>query len=99
MSFQIRQYENENALILSGAITVDQAADLHAALLPLALEARPIAVEADTVTSVHTSILQMLLSLKQSVPQFDLRAVSPAFTDAMARLGLNSLLASSKTKP
>ena len=90
MSFQIQQRENENVLVLSEELGVAQAAELHAALLPIALVAKPITVEAQAVTGIHTSILQMLISLKHSAPRLNLRSASPAFASAVQRLGLGA---------
>ncbi len=94
MAFQISEQENENVLVLSDDVGVPQAAELHGALLPIALSSKPIVVEAQAVTSIHTSILQMLISLKQSVPRLSVRSASPAFASAVDRLGLKARLTS-----
>jgi len=99
MPFQIQPQEKVNVLVLSEDFTIAHAAELHAALLPLAIEDKPIAIETQAVTSIHTSIVQLLFSLKQSVPQFELRSVSPAFVGAVERLGLKTTLTSSAAKP
>ena len=99
MSFQIVNQENENVLILSEDIGVAQASELHAALLPLALSDKPIAVQAQAVTSIHASIVQLLLSLKRSIPQFELRSPSPAMDAALLRLGLKAHFISPHAKP
>ena len=84
---------------MSDDITIAQAAELHAALLPIALQDKPIAIEAGAVTTIHTSIIQVLLSLKQSVPYFTLRSVSAPFASAVNRLGLEASLSPASAKP
>lgn len=99
MPFEIKSREQETVLVLSEDITIAHAAELHAALLPVALQDKPIAVEAGAVTAIHTSILQILLSLRQSVPSFTLRSVSVPFSSAVNRLGLNHSLSPAPPQP
>ena len=89
MSFEIKRELSENLVILGMEVSIAEVRNFHAALLSLALDAKPLAIDARAVQTIHTSILQILYSLKLCTSQFSVRAASAQFSTALERLGLN----------
>jgi len=91
MSFEIKREPSQNLVILGREVSIAEARDFHAAVLSLALDAKPLAIDACAVQTIHTSILQLLFSLKLCASQFSVHGASAQFTSALERLGLDLL--------
>lgn len=91
MSFEIKNEPSQNLIVLGTEVTIAEARDFHSAVLSLAQDAKPLAIDAQAVQAIHTSILQMLYSLKLGASQFTVCGASAQFTASLERLGLNLL--------
>jgi len=91
MSFEIKHEPTENRIILGEEVSIAEARDFHAAVLALALDAKPLTVDARAVQAIHTSAVQILFSLKLCAGQFSVHGASAQFTTAIERLGLDLL--------
>ena len=88
MSWQINRAGNASVVVLDGEISIQQAADFHAAVLTLAGEGATVRLDAGTVHSVHSSIMQILYALSQAAPEFGIADASDEFRAAETRVGL-----------
>ena len=61
---------NGHVLVLGSELGIQNAADFHQAVLPLAGSGGAVRVDARAAKSVHTSIMQILYALSQAVPDF-----------------------------
>jgi len=95
MSFEIKNESAQNLIILGAEVSIAEARDFHAAVLTLALDAKPLAIDARAVQTIHTSILQILFSLRRGACQISVHGASAQFTASIERLGLNLLGATS----
>jgi len=95
MSFEIKTEPSQNIIILGQEVSIAEARDFHAAVLALALDAKPLAIDARAAQTIHTSILQILYSLKLGASQISFHGASAPFTASLERLGLNLLGATS----
>jgi anti-anti-sigma regulatory factor len=89
MSWQIKQEGGASVVLLDGEMGIQNAADFHQAVLPLAGVGGAVRVDARAAKSVHTSIMQILYALSQAVPDFIVTEASENFRAAEARMGLS----------
>jgi anti-anti-sigma regulatory factor len=96
MSWEIKRNEGIDVVILDREMCIQNAAEFYQAVLPLAGSTRPVRVDAAATRSLHTSILQILYALSQSVTDFGVASSSEEFRAAEVRVGY-SLLRSTDT--
>ena len=89
MSWQINQEGSANVVVLDSEMGIQNAADFHQAVLPLAGIGGAVRVDAKAAKSVHSSIMQILYALSQAVPDFGVTEASEDFRAAEARMGLS----------
>jgi len=97
MSWQIKQEGSITVVVLDSDLGIQNAAEFHQAMLPLAVTGGAVRINAQAVRSVHTSIMQILYALSQAVPDFTVTQASEAFRAMEVRVGFS--LARSGKKP
>ena len=88
MSWQIRQEESGSLFVLDGEMRIQDAVSIYEAALPLAFSASAVRVSALVTGPVHTSIMQILYTLSQSVSDFGVTEASEDFAKAEVGVGL-----------
>lgn len=88
MPFTIASTPGKLILTLEGAVTIRQAHSLAAGLAESLDEATPVAVDTVDLEDIDTCVLQVLCSLKKSVPALVFDNPSEAFAGAVDRCGL-----------
>jgi anti-anti-sigma regulatory factor len=96
MSWQITQDGSANVVVLDSEMGIQDAANFHRAVLPLASGERAVRLDASAARSIHTSIMQILYALSQAAPDFRVTKASKDFQAVEARAGL-SLARSNET--
>jgi anti-anti-sigma regulatory factor len=89
MSWQIKSEDGTAVVLLENELGIQNAAEFHQAVLPLAVTGGSVRVDARATKSVHTSIMQILHALSQAVPDFGVTDASEDFRATEARLGLS----------
>jgi hypothetical protein len=89
MSWQIKQEGSATVLVLDREMGIQNAADFHQAVLPLAGVGGAMRVDARATRSVHSSIMQILYALSRAVPDFGVTEASEDFRAVEARIGLS----------
>jgi anti-anti-sigma regulatory factor len=89
MSWQIKTDSDVTVVRLGSEMGIQNAADFHQAVLPLAVSGAPLRMDAQAAKSVHTSILQILYALSQAVPDFRVTNASDDFRATETRLGFS----------
>ena len=98
MSWQIKQEGDATVVVLDSEMGIQDAADFHQAVLPLAGIGGAVRVDAHAAKSVHTSIMQILYALSRAAPDFIVTEASEEFRATEARVGL-SLARNAESKP
>jgi anti-anti-sigma regulatory factor len=80
--------ENRQILRLAGAVTIRHARELAAELGEALEDGAPLAVDTADLQDVDTCILQLLYSLRKTVPAISFHNPSDAFLAALDRCGL-----------
>jgi anti-anti-sigma regulatory factor len=88
MSWEIKQTGDVTVVVLDAEMGIQNAADFHRAVLPLAVTDGTVQVDALSAKSIHTSIIQILYALSQAVTGFAVIAASEDFRAAEARMGI-----------
>ncbi len=88
MPFSIAHKPGRQILTLEGAVTVMHAQDLGAKLGEGLQHGTPIGVETGGLVDIDTCILQLLCSLRKSVPNLSFDDPSQTFIMAVDRCGL-----------
>ena len=88
MPFSIASTPGRLVLTLEGAVTIRQARDLAARLGESLEDGTPVGVDTGGLEDVDTSILQLLCSLRKTVPELSFDRPSEAFLGAADRCGL-----------
>jgi anti-anti-sigma regulatory factor len=88
MPFSIVNQRGEQVLKLEGAITVRDAQNLASALGGALEEGIPVEVNTAGLEDIDTCILQLLCSLRKTVPALSFEAPSETFIGAAVRCGL-----------
>jgi anti-anti-sigma regulatory factor len=88
MSIQIKQEGGATTVVLDSEMWILHAAEFHQAVLPLAAAGGAVRIDASAVKSIHSSTLQILYALSQSVPDFGVTEASEDFRAAEIRVGL-----------
>jgi anti-anti-sigma regulatory factor len=89
MSWQIKSESGTTMVVLASELGIQNAAEFHQAMLPLAARGGPVRIDARTSKTVHTSIMQILYALSQSVPDFAVIGASQDFRAIEARMGFS----------
>jgi len=88
MAFTIASTADSQILTLEGAVTIRDARDLAARIGDGLKDSKPVGVDTQGLVDIDTSILQLLCSLRQSVPALFFDNPSDAFSCAVDRCGL-----------
>ena len=88
MPFFIDKQQGRQVLKLEGAITIRHAQDLAATLGKGLEDGKPVAVDTARLKDIDTCILQLLCSLRKTVPGLSFDSPSDAFIGAVDRSGL-----------
>jgi len=88
MSIQIKQEGGAATVVLDSEMWILHAAEFHQAMLPLAGSGGAVRIDASAVKSIHSSTLQILYALSQTVPDFGVTEASEDFCAAEVRVGL-----------
>ena len=88
MPFSIANERGRHILKLEGAVTVRHAHDLASGLAGGLEDGMPVGVDTGSLEDIDTCILQLLCSLRKTVPAFSFDNPSEAFTAAVDRCGL-----------
>ncbi len=87
MPFSIARMQGRQILKLEGAVTIRHAQEL-AALGESLEDATPVGVDTGDLEDIDTCILQLLCSLRQTVPTLSFDEPSEVFIRAVERCGL-----------
>ena len=96
MPFSITSTQGRLVLELEGAVTIRDAQDLAARLGEGLGDGVPVDVDTEGVADIDTCILQLLYSLRKTVPALSFDNPSEAFTAAVDRCGLRRELLSAR---
>jgi anti-anti-sigma regulatory factor len=88
MAFSIAGAEGKQILRLAGAVTIRNAQDLAAQVGEHLEDGLPLVVDAAGLEDIDTCILQLLYSLRKTVPALSFHKPSDAFLNAVDRCGL-----------
>ena len=88
MPFSIVITQDKQTLRLEGAVTIRHAQDLAARLGECVGDGAPVSIETGGLEDIDTCILQLLCSLRKTVPAFAIDNPSEAFAGAVDRCGL-----------
>jgi anti-anti-sigma regulatory factor len=88
MPFSIAGTPGRQILKLEGAVTIRHAQDLAARLAESLEDATPLGVDTGGLEDIDTCILQLLSSLRKTVPTLSFDNPSEAFIRAVDRCGL-----------
>ena len=97
MSWQIKTENGVTVVTLGSEMGIQNAADFHQAVLPLAVLGAAVRVNTQAAKSVHTSIMQILYALSRAVPDFAVTNASDDFRATEKRVGF-SLARSDQTQ-
>ena len=89
MSWKITKDGSAIVVALESELGIQDAANFHQAVLPLASSDGAVRVNASASKSIHTSIMQILYALSQAAPGFIVTDASEDFRAAEARMGLS----------
>ena len=88
MPFSIASTQGRQILKLEGAVTIRHAQDLAARLGECLEDGTPVGVDTGGLEDIDTCILQLLCSLRKTVPALSFDNPSDAFVGAVDRCGL-----------
>jgi anti-anti-sigma regulatory factor len=94
--FSIGNKQGRQILKLEGAVTIRHAQDLAAKLGEGLEDGMPIGVDTGCLEDIDTCILQLLYSLRKTVPELSFDNPSDAFIAAVDRCGLRRELLSAR---
>jgi len=89
MNWQIKSEGGATIVVLDSELGIQNAAEFHQAMLPLAVTGGAVRINAQAAKSVHTSIMQILYALSQAVPDFAVRDASEEFRTTEVRVGFS----------
>jgi anti-anti-sigma regulatory factor len=89
MSWQIKAENGRTEVLLDSELGIQNAADFHQAVLPLAVTGAAVRINAQAARAVHSSILQILYALSQAVPDFGVTDASAEFQATEKRVGFS----------
>ena len=96
MPFSTYNKEGRQILKLEGAVTIRHALDLAATLGEGLEDGTPAGVDTEELKDIDTCILQLLCSLRRTVPALCFDNPSDVFTAAVDRCGLRRELLSAR---
>jgi len=88
MNWQIKQEAGATLVVMDSEMGIQNAAEFHQSVLPLAITGGVVRVDAHAAKSIHSSIMQILYALSQAVPDFAVIAASEDFRAAEVRMGI-----------
>jgi anti-anti-sigma regulatory factor len=89
MSWQIKSEGGATVVFLDSELGIQNAAEFHQAVLPLAATGGPVRINARACKTVHTAIMQILYALSQAMPDFAVIDASEEFRATGARVGFS----------
>ena len=96
MPFSIATTQGRQILKLEGTVTIRHAQDLAAQLGERLEDDTPLIVDTGSLEDIDTCILQLLTSLRKTVPTLCFDNPSEAFTGAVDRCGMRRELLSAR---
>jgi anti-anti-sigma regulatory factor len=96
MPFSIASTQGRQILKLEGAVTIRHAQDLAARLGEGLEDGMPVGVDTAGLEDIDTCILQLLCSLRKTIPALAFDEPSDAFSGAVDRCGLRRDLLGAK---
>lgn len=96
MPVSIANEPDRQLVKLEGAVTIHQARQLAATLAEGLERGTPLAVDTGGLEDIDTCILQLLVSVRKTVPALCFHNPSPAFVSAVERSGLRRELLGSR---
>ena len=96
MPFSIVSAEGRSVLKLQGGVTIRDARELATRLEEGLTDATRVQVDTEDLEDIDTCILQMLCSLRRTIPEVSFDHPSEAFTGAVDRCGLRRELLSAR---
>jgi anti-anti-sigma regulatory factor len=94
--FSIDNNQGRQLLRLEGAVTIREAHEFAAKLCEGLEEGAPVDVDTGDLEDIDTPILQLLCSLRKTVPELCIDKPSEAFVTAVDRCGLRRELLSTR---
>ena len=88
MPFSIAKQAGRQILKLEGAVTIRHAQELAARLVEGLEDGMPVGVDTGSLEDIDTCILQLLYSLRKTVPALSFDTPSEVFLGAVDRCGL-----------
>ncbi len=88
MPFDIIKHQDARILKLEGAITIGQAQELAARMAEAMEDHLPVSIDTQSLEDIDTCILQLLCSLRRTVPALSFASPSEVFVNAIQRCGL-----------
>ena len=88
MNFEIKQDGTHVEITLGEGISIRDAAEFHGAIRVAVTNGGQICIRAEAVKSIHSSIFQILLSLRQGTEDLYVKDPSSAFAAAEQLLGV-----------
>jgi hypothetical protein len=89
MSWEIKSEGSATVVVLDSEMGIQNAAEFHQAVVPLAVTGAAVRLDAGASKSAHSSILQILYALSQAVPDFGVTEASEEFRAAETRIGFS----------
>ena len=96
MPFSIAKEQDRQILKLEGSVTIRHAQDLATKLAEVLEEGTPVGVDTGGLEDIDTCILQLLCSLRKTVPALSFDDPPEVFTGALDRCGLRRELLGAK---
>jgi len=88
MNFKIEHVGSQIEITLGEGISIRDAAEFHGAVRAAMTNGGQVCIRAEAVKSIHTSIFQILLSLRQGTEAFYVLDPSSAFAAAEQLMGV-----------
>jgi anti-anti-sigma regulatory factor len=96
MPFSIVSKEGRQILVLGGVVTIEHAQEFAAWLGEDVEGGLPVGVDTDGLTDIDTCILQLLCSLRKTLPELSFDNPSEFFLGAVDRCGMRRELLSTR---
>ena len=90
--FHLESVGSVRHLRLSGDVTIEHAARLHAALVAAMAPGCVLAIDATAVARLDAAAVQVLIAAARAAASADVAGGSPAWTQALIRLGFDAAL-------
>jgi anti-anti-sigma regulatory factor len=89
MSWQIKHNGSTDVVVLGGEMCIQNAAEFHQTVIPLAGSGKALRIDAAACKSIHTSIMQILYALSRATLDFAVVNASDEFRSTEVRVGIS----------